>query len=74
MNINSKKRFSNQVKSWIAYDVGNSSFVTTVVAAFFPIFYFDFWAANIDKIDAASYQSFALAVSNIILLFTYAFC
>ena len=70
MNINSKKRFSNQVKSWIAYDVGNSSFVTTVVAAFFPIFYFDFWAANIDKIDAASYQSFALAVSNIILLFT----
>tara|TARA_B100000497_G_scaffold33403_1_gene39236 strand:+ start:94 stop:1344 length:1251 start_codon:yes stop_codon:yes gene_type:complete len=67
---NSKKKFSNQVKSWIAYDVGNSSFVTTVVAAFFPIFYFDFWAANLDKIEAASYQSFALAVSNIILLFT----
>jgi len=67
---NTKKKFSNQVKSWIAYDVGNSSFVTTVVAAFFPIFYFDFWAANLDKIEAASYQSFALAVSNIILLFT----
>ncbi len=70
MKDNSKKKFSNQVKSWIAYDVGNSSFVTTVVAAFFPIFYFDFWAANLDKIEAASYQSFALAVSNIILLFT----
>ena len=70
MKDNTKKKFSNQVKSWIAYDVGNSSFVTTVVAAFFPIFYFDFWAANLDKIEAASYQSFALAVSNIILLFT----
>ena len=70
MKTNSKKSFSNQVKSWIAYDVGNSAFVTTVVAAFFPIFYFDFWAVNIDKIEAASYQSFALAVSNIILLFT----
>lgn len=66
----SKTKFSRQIKAWIAYDFGMSAFVTTVLAAFFPIFYLDFWANNIDKMDATSYQSFALAASNIILLFT----
>jgi len=70
LKTHSNKKFSTQVKAWIGYDFGNSAFVTTVAAAFFPLFYLDFWAANIDKIDAASYQSFALAASNIFLLFT----
>ena len=66
----SKTKFSRQIKAWIAYDFGMSAFVTTVLAAFFPIFYLDFWAANVERIDATSYQSFALAASNIVLLFT----
>lgn len=66
----SKTKFSRQIKAWIAYDFGMSAFVTTVLAAFFPIFYLDFWAANVERIDATSYQSFALAASNIFLLFT----
>lgn len=65
-----KTKFSRQIKAWIAYDFGMSAFVTTVLAAFFPIFYLDFWAVGVERIDATSYQSFALAASNIVLLFT----
>ena len=65
-----KTKFSHQIKAWIAYDFGMSAFVTTVLAAFFPIFYLDFWAVGVERIDATSYQSFALAASNIVLLFT----
>ena len=70
MTSKSKTKFSRQIKAWIAYDFGMSAFVTTVLAAFFPIFYLDFWAAGVERIDATSYQSFALAASNIVLLFT----
>ena len=70
MTSKSKTKFSRQIKAWIAYDFGMSAFVTTVLAAFFPFFYLDFWAAGVERIDATSYQSFALAASNIVLLFT----
>lgn len=70
MTSKPKTKFSRQIKAWIAYDFGMSAFVTTVLAAFFPIFYLDFWAAGVERIDATSYQSFALAASNIVLLFT----
>ena len=47
MNNSSDKTFTRTVKSWIAYDAGNSAFATTVVAAFFPIFYLEFWASSL---------------------------
>ena len=30
-------------KAWISYDLGNSAFATTVLAAFFPLFFPEFW-------------------------------
>ena len=50
--------------------MGNSAFATTVVAAFFPIFYNQYWASNIDSVQSAEYLSWTLVISNVALLFT----
>lgn len=66
----SNSKLSKEVKAWISYDMGNSAFATTVVAAFFPIFYNQYWASNIDSVLSAEYLSWTLVISNVALLFT----
>ena len=44
----SKAKLSAEAKAWILYDGGNSAFATTVIAAFFPIFFNDFWASDLE--------------------------
>ena len=66
----SNSKLSKEVKAWISYDLGNSAFATPVVAAFFPIFYNQFWASNIDSVLSAEYLSWTLVISNVALLFT----
>ena len=68
MNSPSNKTFTRTVKSWIAYDAGNSAFATTVVAAFFPIFYLEFWASNLSKIEASIYLNWTLVICNVSIL------
>ena len=72
MNTSTNKTFTKNVKSWIAYDVGNSAFATTVVAGFFPVFYLQYWAldSGIEMAQATIYKSWALALCNILVLFT----
>ena len=52
MNQAVNQKFSREVKSWIAYDAGNSAFATTVLAAFFPLFFSSYWAGGVDEITA----------------------
>ena len=61
---------SREIKAWISYDLGNSAFATTVLAAFFPIFYNQYWSSNIDSTLSAQYLSWTLVISNLTLLFT----
>jgi len=68
LNNSSDKTFTRTVKSWIAYDAGNSAFATTVVAAFFPIFYLEFWASNLPKIEASIYLNWTLVICNVSIL------
>ena len=72
MNTSTNKTFTKNVKAWIAYDVGNSAFATTVVAGFFPVFYLQYWAidSGIDMAQATVYKSWALALCNTLVLFT----
>ncbi|MGZ8216539.1 MFS transporter [Methylomagnum sp.] len=46
--------------SWALYDVANSAFATTVMAAFFPVFLKQYWAADIP----ATESTFWLGVVN----------
>ena len=45
--------------SWALYDWANSGWATTVLAAFFPIFFADYWSAGVD----ATVSTFWLGVS-----------
>ena len=64
---------SKQAKAWIFYDGGNSAFATTVLAAFFPIFFKEYWSSGLTDLQATSYLGVGLTVSNLILLFTAPF-
>ncbi len=64
---------SKQAKAWIFYDGGNSAFATTVLAAFFPIFFKEYWSSGITDLQATSYLGIGLTISNLILLFTAPF-
>ena len=66
----SKTKLTKEVKAWISYDLGNSAFATTVLAAFFPIFYNQYWARELDSASSAEYLSWTLVISNLTLLFT----
>ncbi|MDA9033623.1 MFS transporter [Gammaproteobacteria bacterium] len=68
MDTSSHKTFTKTVKSWIAYDAGNSAFATTVVAAFFPIFYLEFWASTMPKVEASIYLNWTLVICNSLIL------
>ena len=69
----SKAKLSAEAKAWILYDGGNSAFATTVIAAFFPIFFNDFWASGLEAEVKTAYLGWGLTISNLVLLFTSPF-
>ena len=69
----SKSKLSAEAKAWILYDGGNSAFATTVIAAFFPIFFNDFWASGLEAEVKTAYLGWGLTISNLVLLFTSPF-
>ena len=69
----SKAKLSTEAKAWILYDGGNSAFATTVIAAFFPIFFNDFWATGLEAEVKTAYLGWGLTISNLVLLFTSPF-
>ena len=69
----SKTKLSTEAKAWILYDGGNSAFATTVIAAFFPIFFNDFWATGLEAEVKTAYLGWGLTISNLVLLFTSPF-
>ena len=54
-------------KAWISYDLGNSAFATTVLAAFFPLFFPEFWGKDLTSVQSASYLLWTIALSNFLL-------
>lgn len=69
----SRSKLSKEAKAWIFYDGGNSAFATTVIAAFFPIFFNDFWATSLTDEVKTAYLGWGLTISNLVLLFTAPF-
>ena len=54
-------------KAWISYDLGNSAFATTVLAAFFPLFFPEFWGKDLTSVQSAAYLLWTIALSNFLL-------
>lgn len=65
MSYPQTKKFPNVVKSWIAFDAGNSAFATTVLAAFFPLFFANYWGGDLDSVSSSKYFSAAVSIMNI---------
>ena len=61
------KDFNKEIKSWIFYDFGNSAYATTVIAAFFPLFYASYWSNGLESLQATQYLAFALTKINLII-------
>jgi len=55
-----RRKNTRQVWSWAMYDWANSAFATTVMAGFFPIFFKQYWAAEMP----ASESTFWLGITN----------
>ena len=49
-----------QVLAWAFYDWANSAFATIVLAAFFPLFFKEFWSTGVE----ATVSTFRLGVTN----------
>src|SRR3954462_8097801 len=57
-----------QIYAWALYDWGNSSFATTVMAGFFPVFFKQYWSAGTEP----TLSTFRLGMGNGIASFAIA--
>lgn len=53
-----------QVLSWGLYDWGNSSFSTTVMAGFFPVFFKNYWSQGTDAVDTTAKLALTVSLSS----------
>ena len=66
---------SQQRKStlaWAMYDWANSAFATTVMAGFFPVFFKQYWAAQLPADESTFYLGIGNAVASLFIVFTAA--
>lgn len=60
------KRVSGSGWRWAMYDWANSVFATTVLAAFFPIFFADFWGAELGSVDALFWLGLGTSAAGVL--------
>lgn len=59
-------KINKQIISWSLYDWGNSAFFTTVIGAFFPIFFKNYWSHG-DSVESTYYLGIAHTISSLIV-------
>lgn len=63
------KNWKNRsIYSWAFYDWANSAYVTTVIAGFFPIFFKEYFSANVDVTVSTAQLGFANSISSLIIV------
>lgn len=55
------------IVSWALYDWANSAFATTVMAAFFPIFFKRFWSAGVDPVESTAKLGLANSIAGMVV-------
>ena len=56
-----------QIWSWALYDWANSTFATTVIAGFFPLFFKQYWSAGADAVQSTFKLGMANSVASIVV-------
>lgn len=62
--INSRR----SVWSWAFYDWANSAFATTVMAGFFPIFYKQYWSAELEVTESSFYLGVTNSLASLVIV------
>ncbi len=62
---NSKNR---SIYAWALYDWANSAYVTTVIAGFFPIFFKEYFSADVDVTVSTAQLGFANSISSLFIV------
>jgi len=57
-----------QIYSWALYDWANSAYATVVIAGFFPIFFKQYWAADLSSTESTYQLGVANAVSSLVIM------
>jgi UMF1 family MFS transporter len=58
---------NRQAFSWALYDWANSSFATTVMAGFFPVFFQKFWSIDVTPTDTTSRLGYGNAIAGAVI-------
>jgi UMF1 family MFS transporter len=61
------KYLTKQVVAWAAYDWANSAFATTVMVVFFPVFFKQYWAADMSATDSTALLGFTNGIASFAL-------
>lgn len=64
-----KKLWNSKIFCWASYDWANSSFSTTVMAGFFPLFFQKFWSDGADPTLTTARLGSAISISSLIMAF-----
>ena len=56
-----------EIASWALYDWANSAFATTVMAAFFPIFFKEYWAYGADSATSTFYLGLGNSIASLLV-------
>ncbi len=62
---NSKDR---SIYAWAFYDWANSAYITTVIAGFFPIFFKEYFSANVDAAVSTAQLGFTNSISSLLVV------
>lgn len=54
-----------KVLGWVLYDWANSSYVTTVMAGFFPVFFKEYWSKGVDVTVSTAKLGFANSLAGL---------
>jgi MFS transporter, UMF1 family len=56
-----------QVISWSLYDWANSSYSTTVMAGFFPVFFKHYWSEGFSAVDTTAKLATTISISSLLI-------
>lgn len=65
--VETNKNSKIQIWSWALYDWGNSSFSTTIMAGFFPVFFKQYWSSGASSVDTTAKLATTVSLSSLII-------
>ncbi len=67
-HVDMKSIENRSIYAWALYDWANSAYVTTVIAGFFPLFFKEYFSADIDVTVSTAQLAFANSISSLIVV------